>query len=157
MEERYLDYLATLEELRQSLEQLAATAQQKTAAVKQDDLAALNEILKQEQAISLALRGLEQKRTKQMTELNLADAPLSRLAERYPEALRLQAKNTADALLRQYQLYQSASDAARCVLESNLHEIEKILADLGADPMSGASYAPAGADLPSSMKTDFRA
>lgn len=157
MEEQYLNYLTTLDELRRSLEQLTATAQQKTAAVKKDDLAALNEILKQEQAISLTLRGLDQKRAKQLAALGLEGVPLSGLAERYPAEHRLQAKNTADALHQAYQIYRSAADAARCVLESNLHEIEKILADLGADPMSGASYAPAETDLPDSMKTDFRA
>lgn len=157
MEEQYLNYLSTLDELRKSLEQLTATAQQKTAAVKKDDLAALNELLKQEQAISLALRGLEQKRTKQLAALGLADVPLQQLAERYPAEHRLQAKNTADALLQQYKIFRSAADAARCVLESNLHEIERILVDLGADPMSGTAYAPAEVELPGSMKTDFRA
>ena len=64
METHYPGYLALLEELRGSLDQLTGLAKEKIAAVLKDDLLALDEVLKQEQALSLSLRGLEQRRLK---------------------------------------------------------------------------------------------
>ena len=50
METHYPGYLALLEELRGSLDQLTGLAKEKNAAVLKDDLLALDEVLKQEQA-----------------------------------------------------------------------------------------------------------
>ena len=64
MEEQYRMYLAYLEDLRKQLESLTALAKEKPPAVAADDLAALNDIMKREQVLSLSFRGLEQTRAR---------------------------------------------------------------------------------------------
>ena len=51
-----------LSELQQELDRLTQLQPQKIDAVRAHDLDVLNDCMKQEQAISLSLRGLEQKR-----------------------------------------------------------------------------------------------
>ena len=55
------EYLMLLDRLRDELEKLSDLARKKAAAVRSNDLMALDDVLKQEQAASLAFRGLEQK------------------------------------------------------------------------------------------------
>lgn len=158
MENRYLTYLDLLEELGTSLEQLTALAQQKVEAVRKDDLTALDEILKQEQVFALSLRGLEQRRIKQIGELGLTDTTLSQLPGAYPNELQYQARQRVEKLRQQYGIYQSASEVVRHTLECNLHEIEKVIAAQGAGQApGGAGYASSEPEPPQRMKTDFRA
>lgn len=65
------DYLAFLERLRQELDTLSAVEQQKIAAVRSGDLAALDACMKQEQAAALSLRGREQHRKAMLRDLGL--------------------------------------------------------------------------------------
>lgn len=157
MVEQYLAYLNLLDDLRRVLESLTNIARQKTDAVRRDDLNALDLALKQEQAQGLALRGLEQRMAKELQRLGLTNVTLSQLGDHYPEELQLKARSTAEALKNQYDLYQAAAEVARNTLECNLHEIEKFLANAESSPLGGAGYTAPGAELPSAMKTDFRA
>jgi len=157
MEEKYRSYLALMDALREGLARLTELANQKTAAVRQDNLMALDEVLKQEQAQALAFRGLEQKREKLHEELGMGDRPLSGVPAAFPEKLRLEARQTVEALQSQYKIYNNSARVARNTLEVNLHEIEKILSYMGSAPADGAGYAGREAEPPSAMKTDFRA
>lgn len=150
-------YLALLGDIGSRLEQLSELARKKTEAVRKDDLMTLNEVLKQEQAIALALRGLEQKRMKQCAELGVDNVRLSQLAAAFPEELQLEARTAADTLRRQYKVYQTSAHVARNTLECNLHEIEKIIEELGGDPHAEPGYQLADVQPPQPMKTDFRA
>ncbi|MDF2838895.1 MAG: hypothetical protein K0S60_598 [Evtepia sp.] len=67
----YQGYFAFLRELTKTLSHLTEVEQRKTLAVRQDDLDALNECMKQEQAFSLSLRGYDQKRQAALIGLNL--------------------------------------------------------------------------------------
>ena len=58
----YTDCLALLEQLSQVFGQLDGLEREKAAAVGARNLDALNQCIKQEQAVSLSLRGVEQKR-----------------------------------------------------------------------------------------------
>lgn len=159
MDEMYRAYLELLDSLRENLVQLTELAQLKTAAAHHDDLLALNEVLRQEQASSLTFRGLELKREKQMTELGVHDLALSELPGCFPESLREEARQTVDALHGAYRAYRAAAEEARKALEHEIQEIDQHLRHLGVDPEaeSGAGYAAPQADTPPSMKTDFRA
>jgi hypothetical protein len=148
----YATYLDLLRQLTYALEQLSGLAQKKIDATRKDDLNALDLVLKQEQAISLSMRSLERKRQRTLEQLHLEDVPLSRLAAQYPQEMRMEAKNTVEDLRRQYQIYRSVSHAARDVLESNLHEIAKVLKD--EDP-SHLDYS-GSVELPSQLRTDIR-
>ena len=158
METHYPGYLALLED------QLTGLALEKNAAVLKDDLLALDEVLKQEQALSLSLRGLEQRRLKLVRELGLDNVPLSRLCDHCPDEFKGQAKQTAERLRASYDIYQSAAGVAKGTLERGLHELEKIVVGLGGpaapppppSPLRAAPKDP-GVEPPPNMKTDFRA
>ena len=150
------NYLVFLRELSNTLEKLTDVEQRKTLAVRQDDLDTLNECMKQEQALSLTLRGYEQKRQDALNTLKLKGS-LRSLAAQAPEKYRTEAKEVAEQLHRQYQLFQGAFEVAQNTLECNLHQIEKTLAELGANNESGSGYEAQNPKLPQPMRTDFRA
>ena len=140
------------------LDRLSALARKKVDAVRRDDLMALDEVMKQEQAMTLNLRGLELKRLKLMGRLGLDGVPLDELEGRCPPELAGRARSAVDALRSSYTIYRSCADMARSLLELNLHQIEKVIAASGVDPAVAASgYEAPGVEPPKQMKTDFRA
>ena len=155
MNKPFLDYLNLLDHLCTELDRLCELAKQKTQAVRQDDLTALDQVMRQEQASTLAFRGLEQKQSVLLEATGLKGVPLSSLAEKFPSELRLQAKQQVEQLQTKYKLYCSCAEVARNTLECTLHEIEKILAS--ATPQSGgvSGYQGHSPELPSSMRTNF--
>ena len=171
MEDAYRSYLELLETLREKVEALSELARKKIEAAKQNDLMALNEVIKQEQALALSFRGLEISREKLLKEMGLQEVALSQLETRYPLELRENARQAAAALQEEYQSYQGVAKTARGILERNLYEVEGIIQSLGGVlpedsaaapvPMQGPGYRPPAAEPvappPPSMRTDFRA
>lgn len=160
MADAYQAYLSLLRSLQNSLQQLAALAQRKIDAAGKDDLMALDEVMKQEQAMTLAFRGMEQTREKLLAELGCGSVPLSRMPEHFPPAVQDEAREAVAALQAQYQDYRRQADAARAVLERHLVEIDSIISDMGGapEPQGGPGYVPPPPpETPPSMKTDFRA
>lgn len=151
-------YLDLLRELSGCLDRLGELSEQKAQTVRQDDLLAMDEVLKQEQVLSLSLRGLEQRRVKLLAQLGLSEVPLADLPEKYPAELQGEAKQTVENLRSSYKIFRARADMARNVLELNLHQIEKVISAAGVDPNTvGAGYEPPGSEIPKNMKTDFRA
>ncbi len=154
----FSDYLKLLREVGSLLEQLAELAQQKADAVRQDDLLALDDVLKQEQALGLNLRGLELRRAKLVPQLGLEGTTLSVLPTKCPPELEEETYQTVSEVQNSYRIYRSSSNMVRTTLELNLHQIEKLVTAAGGDPKDvDAGYAPAEVEPPRSMKTDFRA
>lgn len=154
------EYLALLREVGGLLEKLAVLSEQKAAVVRQDDLLALDEVLKQEQALSLNLRGLELKRQKLVPQLGLDGSRLDDLPSRYPPEMELEVRDTVRQLQNSYKIYRSCADMARTTLELNLHQIEKLVIASGGDPKdldTSVGYTSTGPEPPRNMKTDFRA
>ena len=145
--------LTLFDHLTVQLQQLTQLAKRKTTAVRNSDLLELDKILKEEQAQSLALRGLDQKRISLLQQLGLQDLRLSELSTKAPAHLQQQAKNSIEALRREFAIYQSAAEVARNTLECNLHEVEKFLEAAGANPNANNGTVEA----PARMKSDFRA
>lgn len=119
-------YLALLDSLGGTLEKLTEIERTKTQAVSRGDLDAVDQCMKQEQVISLSLRGTDQKRDKMLVQLGLTGVPLRDLAEHAPAELAMEAKAAAERLRRKYEVFQSASEVARNTLECNLRAIEKL-------------------------------
>lgn len=144
--------------LTETLFSLTELAKRKTTAVRKNDLQALDQILKEEQAQALTLRGLDQKRIALLIELGLQDVPLSALPGKAPAELQQTARSTVEALKHAFEIYKNAAAIARNTLECNLHEIERFLAAAGADPVTTSQgYHPDNVDAPAPMKADFRA
>ena len=158
MEALFRSSLDVLRELSGTLDRLTPLARQKADAVRADDLLALDEVLKQEQALALNLRGLELKRLKLVPQLGLDNVPLSKLPGHCPPQLADEARKVADALRESYEIYRSYADMVRNTLELNLHMIDKALSDAGVDPkLAAQGYEAPPLEPPKRMKTDFRA
>lgn len=144
------DYLKMLRGLSKTLEQLAQTEREKNQAASQGDLSGVEACMKREQALSLSLRGYDQKRDAMLAGLGLAGLPLRGLEDRVPEELRLETKAVAEELRRQYELFQTASKVARHTLECNLRAIERSQAIQAGDSAQAEEERQA-------HQTDFRA
>lgn len=81
-----------------------------------------------EQALSLSLRGFEQRRTAMLSKLGIPDTSLSQLEQYSPEGLELETRRAVEDLRRQYEMFQSAASVARNTLECNLRVIERMRA-----------------------------
>ncbi len=138
--EGYQEYFKFLDQLGEVLERLTEVAKEKTAAVRRDDLNAVNECMKREQAISLKLRSMDIKRDKMLEKLGLQGTTLSVLAQSCPEEVRSEARAVADRVRSRYDVYRAAADVARTTLECNLHQIEKALKNT-PDAPPAASFA----------------
>ncbi len=125
---RYQVYFDFLDQIGGILDQLTAISKEKTAAVRKDDLLAVDECMKREQVISLKLRSMDAKRDKMIAELGLTGTNLSTLAAKCPEEVRGEAKAVAARVRSKYEIYRAASEVARTTLECNLHQIDKLLA-----------------------------
>ena len=137
MYEAYREYFAFMDQLGGTLEKLTELAKEKTVAVRRDDLLAVDDCMKREQALGLSLRAMDKKRDKLLAAIGLENVTLSGLAQHCPEELRQEARAAADKLRERYDLYRSASDVARTTLECNLHQIERMMAD-EADALLGS-------------------
>ena len=90
------DYLALLDSLGGTLEELTELERTKTLAVGRSDLDGLEECMKREQVASLTLRGLDQKRDKLLAGMGLAGVPLRDMPERAPQDIRQEGKEAAE-------------------------------------------------------------
>lgn len=129
MTDPYQEYFSFLEKLGDRLDQLTKITQEKTAAVRRDDLLGVESCMKREQALSLALRSMDKQREQLLAKLGLTGVPLSGLADRCPENIRIQARAAQEKLQDRYKIYKSASQACRTTLECNLHLFEKFIAE----------------------------
>ena len=141
MYETYREYFGFMGQLGGLLDQLTGLAKEKAAAVRRDDLLAVDNCMKQEQALSLSLRAMDKKRETLLAGMGLKDVSLSDFPQHCPEEIRKEARGASEELRTRYMLYRSASDAARTTLECNLHQIERILADEADAPVGGGTIA----------------
>lgn len=141
MYEAYREYFAFMDQLGGTLEELTELAKEKTVAVRRDDLLAVDDCMKREQALGLSLRAMDKKRDKLLAAIGLENVTLSGLAQHCPEELRQEARAAAGKLRERYDLYRSASDVARTTLECNLHQIERMMADEADAPLGSGTIA----------------
>ena len=105
--------LTLFETLAEQLKQLTELAKRKTTAVRKNDLMELDKILKEEQAQSLALRGLDQKRTALLQQLGLQNTPLIGLPAKVPAELQQRTTAAVENLRREFSIYRSAAEVAQ--------------------------------------------
>lgn len=127
------EYLSLLESLNKTLAQLTELSKTKAAAVRRDDLMQLNACINEEQALSMSLKGIEQKRVDLLKQLGLTGVPLSGLPGHCPSSLMAKARDIVSRLQSQYHIYTAASETARTTLECNLHQIERYLSENASD------------------------
>ena len=152
MDQTYLDFLDYLEELGGILEKLTFTAKEKTMAARVGDLVKVDACMKQEQIYSLSLRGMDKKREKMLEEMGLQGVTLSQMKDHYPPELRDRAAKTVEKTQASYEVYLSASNAAKTTMEMALRDIDRMFPE-GLRPAPGVPQD----SPPPKMKTDFRA
>lgn len=153
----YTAFFSYFAELERTLEGLIQLQDDKIKAARAHDLDALNECMKREQAVSLSLRGLEQKRDKLFQALDLAGVPLRELPRRCPPQYQGETASSVERLLKCYERLRSAQAAARALLEKDLHAINRALEERGVLPESEDGYNAPPSAPPSGLRTDFRA
>ena len=161
MDEQYRAYLNFVRSMSRGLESLTVLNEKKLAAAQADDLMKLNELLNQEQAQALNIRGLELTRDKLALQLGLQNVPLSQVSDHFPPALQPEARQAVGELQGRYRAYQGVAGKTRNLLEQTLREIEGIIVQLGGS-LNGDGIGPGyvkepDSAPPPSMKTDFRA
>lgn len=122
---QWKDYLGLLENLAGVMDQLAEIEQEKTACVSRGDVNGVDACMKREQALSMSLRGLDQRREKMLAQLGLGNLSLRELEDHAPQGLEMETKKAAERLRGSYALFQGASQLARDTLECHLRAIEK--------------------------------
>ena len=155
MEHLFRSYLELLQSILSNLSQLTKLVHRKIEVAQMDDLEALDEILNEEQALALALRGLEQKRLNLLRELDLSEVPLAQLSAHFPPEMEEAVRQTAAELMEQYRTYHDGAQTARGILEHNLREVDRVLAVLNADPAGNPGHVTQTPSSPSA-KADFR-
>ena len=155
MEHLFRSYLELLQSILSNLSQLTKLVHRKIEVAQMDDLAALDEILNEEQALALAFRGLEQKRLNLLRELDLSEVPLAQLSAHFPPEMEEAVRQTAAELMEQYRTYHNGAQTARGILEHNLREVDRVLAVLNADPAGNPGHVTQTPSSPSA-KADFR-
>lgn len=153
----YQEYLNLLSNLLQEIERLTEIARNKQEAVQGHDLDQLNDCIKQEQAVSLRLRGLDQKREKILAALGFSQITLREMPNHCPKEYQGETRTFAERISRAYQVLQSIQSASRSMMEHDLRLIQKELESRGIDPEIDENYQHMpGAQSPE-MRTDFRA
>lgn len=153
----FAGYLAFLRDLSETLEKITKVEQEKTQFVRADDLDGLNVSMKQEQALSMTLRSYDQKRTVMLEKMGLQDVPLRNLLSYAPSELKEETRRTVEQVCRQYALFRGAFEVAQDTLECNLHQIDQILQAANSQGESDTGYQETVPQIPSHMRTDFRA
>ena len=151
MSQVYEDYLQYLEDLADTLEQMAEVTKAKNKAARAGDLVTVESLMKKEQVFSMTLRGMDIKRDKMLAEMGLQGVPLSKLAENYPPELFDRARKTAEQVQNRYTVFRSASEAARVTMEIALHDLERMLPEHQPAPRKDNE------EPPPRMTTAFRA
>ena len=153
MNKDYAELAKILEELAQAVERLSQSQTEIAAAGRAKDLAALSECMKTEQAYALTLRNLDKKRQDMQTQMGIGSHTLQMVRSTAPdEESRTLIRQAEEKLSANYKMLQSASEIARSTLECNLHEVEKLIENLGVDPKMALENPTQGG-----AHTDFHA
>lgn len=154
MSNQFDGLIQLMQDLTKTLTQLTAVQKDVASAVHTDDLTALGECMKKENALALTLRNIDQKREKIQQQLGLEGVKLSKLPGKVSdEEARPKVKQAAEELQAQYRVMQSATEVARSALECSLYEVESMMTKMGIDPRQ-VEQQPASSN---GAHTDFRA
>ena len=151
----YQDYLRLLQDLCRELDTLAQVERDKASAVREHDLDALNACMKREQAVTLALRGLDQKRERLLSALELSGVSLREMPRRCPAEYREETRRAVERVLNCYEVVRSSQEPARVLLESGLRQVEEELRRQGVEPELDDRYQSAPASRPGRLRTDI--
>lgn len=99
----------------------------KLKAIEQDRVADVEECMKQEQALVMKLRGLDQKRLRVQKELGWEGKNFRQIIEVVPQEERLEMQQLLERLERAMLVFQDTNQSAMDMMKIHLREIEKVI------------------------------
>ncbi len=102
--------------------------QEKLNVVKQNQVSALEDIIKREQAEIMALRGLDQKRERLQKDLGFAELTFQEILERVSGEEHGELQQLFDELSGRVKEFRSVTESSKTMMEVNLHAINKMVA-----------------------------
>ncbi len=126
--EKYFDFL---KELTAELKNLTELQKSKLKAIEEHSLDALNDCIKKEQAISLKMRGIEQKRVKLLNELGLSGTKMADISQKCPAQHKENVEKQVEATMSAYDEYKSIQTKATAEIARNMKFVETSLAHRG--------------------------
>lgn len=122
------DFIAVIEDMIQLFQDLVSVEQVKLEAAKKNRVTYVEDCMNKEQAAILKLRGLDKKREDCQEQLGMKGDTFQQILSKVSEDdSRNRLKELFDRLSRQVRLFQEISDAARTMIELNLHMIDKAI------------------------------
>ncbi len=128
---KFESYLEFLESLLEELKKLADLQQKKIDTIEKHNLEELDSCIKQEQAVSLVMRGLERKRTLLLAELGLQGTTMSQMVDKCPEEHKEKTEELVNSTLAVYANYNKLHEKAAKILKRNMEIVETSLASRG--------------------------
>ena len=122
---KFADLLRQFVEL---FDRMTPLEQEKLEVVKRNQVSALEEIIKKEQAEIMALRGLDQKRERLQKELGFEGMTFQEILGRLPEEQQPEFRELFDTLGSRVKEFQSITESSKAMMEVNLHAINKMAA-----------------------------
>ncbi len=151
----YSAYLSFLDDLLGQLLELTQVEKNKKSAVESHSLGTLNECIKQEQAISLALRGLEQRRKTILAQLGLQGYKMQEMPQNCPPEHAQQTKLMVEKIAQANADFTTAKKEAASIINRNLKIVETSLRQRGVvlDEEQEFDMPP----MPKKPNADFKA
>lgn len=101
--------------------------EKKLQAIQTDDVAGVEECMKQEQALTLKLRGLDQKREAAQKELGWEDKSFREIIGAAPEEKKQELSDLFDQLDKAMTIFQDTNQNAMTAMEVHLRDIQKVI------------------------------
>lgn len=101
--------------------------QKKLQALQCDDVAGVEDCMKQEQALTLKIRGLEQKREKLQKELGWEGKSFREIIETAPEEHKQSLQELFDRLTNTVTVFSETNQAAMTAMEVHLRDIQRVI------------------------------
>ncbi len=152
----FKSFLNFLQSLNQEFLKLHSLQLKIIAAVKSHDLDTLNAHIKEEQALSLSLRGLEIKKKSLISEIGLAGVPLRELHNHCDPSLKDETLAIVTKLLNDYNTLEEVRKKSVAIIEKHLSIVNNGLINRGVVLETTANYEIAP-NKTENMRTDFRA
>lgn len=149
------DFIAFIKELIQFFDELTMVEKTKLQAAIHNDIPTIEDCMKKEQVELLKFRGLEKRRQAILSSLGLENKTFSEILETVESSYKEELSSIYIKLNSAVKLYRDTFDSAKNVIEVNLHNIEKTLAQLKHQngEEDGSIYTPDGQFTPSGAAT----
>lgn len=121
------EFKKVIEDLIRLFRQLIKVEEVKLGAAAGKHVGTLEDCVKQEQALLLRLRGLDQNREKTQKKAGYEGLQFREILEKVPDAEREELYGLFDELSREIQMFREINEDANNILQANLYTIEKAL------------------------------